>query len=159
MLRRLKAFASGHVHIRDVDQGDAGLQGLSDALGEDFGGDAGVGEVAVEEAGGAGYLVEGERATLAGEFVDPFEYFETQGDQLLQPPTDLVHGEAHGLIEAGDLGHLDEAPGALAQTSDGVLVEVSPCGDARERHPALFALVAGEVSQLSLSSKGASTDF
>src|SRR5215210_3212522 len=142
MLRRLKAFASGHVHIRDVDQGDAGLQGLSDALGEDFGGDAGVGEVAVEEAGGAGYLVEGEAATLAGEFVDPFEYFETQGDQLLQPPADLVHGEAHGLVEAGDLGHLDEALGALAKTPDGVLVEVAPGGDARECHLPFLTLVS-----------------
>jgi hypothetical protein len=36
-------------------------------LGEDFGGDSRVGEVAVEEAGGAGYLVEGETATLAGQ--------------------------------------------------------------------------------------------
>src|SRR5215212_1538144 len=85
-------------------------------------------------------------ATLAGQPVDRFEDLEAQGDQLLQPPADLVHGEAHGLIEAGDLGHLDEALGALAQTPDGVLVEVAPRGDARECHSPLVTLVAGQGS-------------
>src|SRR3712207_7252187 len=46
---------------------------------------------AVEETCGAGYLVEGETATLAGQLVDRLKDLEAQGDQLLQPPADLVH--------------------------------------------------------------------
>jgi hypothetical protein len=39
--------------------------------------------VAVEEAGGARYLVKGEAAAVAGEPVDRSEDFEAEGDELL----------------------------------------------------------------------------
>src|SRR5215212_10917923 len=159
MLLRLETFACCHVHVRYVDQGDAGREGLFHALGEDLGGDAGVREMAVEETGGAGYLGEGEAATLAGQPVDRLEHIEPQGDQLLEPPADLVHGEAHGLIQAGYLGHLDEALGTLAQAPDGVLVEVAPRGDARERHPPLLVLVTCQGPQLPLAPERAWPDF
>ena len=40
--------------------------------------------MAVEEASGAGYLVEGEAAAFTGEFVDRLEDLEAQRDQLLR---------------------------------------------------------------------------
>ena len=54
----LKAFARRDAQVGDVDQRDAGSERSLDGPTEGFGGDAGVWEVAVEEAGGAGYLVE-----------------------------------------------------------------------------------------------------
>src|SRR5215208_7547699 len=152
--RALKAFACRHVHVGDVDQGNAGREGLLYALGEDLGGDPRVGEVAVQQTGGAGYLVERETTTLAGQLVDCLEHLEAQGDQLLQPPADFIYGEAHGLIQAGDLGDLDEALGALAEASDGALVEVASRRDPRERHPSLRTLVSGQSPEFSLAPEG-----
>src|SRR5215208_2106562 len=153
--RALKAFDCRHVHVGDVDQGNAGREGLLYALGEDLGGDPRVGEVAVQQTGGAGYLVERETTTLAGQLVDSLEHLEAQGDQLLQPPADFIHGEAHGLIQAGDLGDLDEALGALAEASDGVFVEVAPRRDPRERQPSLLTPVAGQGPKLPRTPEGA----
>ena len=45
--RRLEALAGSHVHVGDVDQRNTGREGLLYALGEDLGGDARIGEVAV----------------------------------------------------------------------------------------------------------------
>jgi hypothetical protein len=45
--RTLEALAGSHVHVGDVDQGNTGREGLLYALGEDLGGDARIGEVAV----------------------------------------------------------------------------------------------------------------
>jgi hypothetical protein len=45
--RGLEALAGSHVHVGDVDQRNTGREGLLYALGEDLGGDARVGEVAV----------------------------------------------------------------------------------------------------------------
>src|SRR5688500_9982952 len=157
MWRRLKAFARRNVQVGDVDEGNACFEGLRYALGEDVGGDARVGEVAVEETGGAGYLVKRETATLAGQLIDCLEHLEAQGDQLLQPPADLIHGEAHCLIQAGDLGYLDEAPGALAEASDGVFVEVAPRRDPRERHLSLRTLVGRQGPELPLAPEGTSS--
>jgi hypothetical protein len=101
-----------------------------------FGGDAGVGEVTVEEAGSAGNLVEREAATVAGQVVDRFEDLEPQGDQLFESPPDLIPCEVHGLVEARDLRDLFERLWTFAQARDGALVKVAPSGDPGKREPA-----------------------
>src|SRR4051812_30166777 len=95
----LEAFAGGDAEVGDVHEGDAGFDGAVHGAHQGFGGDTGVGEVSVEEAGGAGYLVEGEAATVPGEGIHCFEDLEPERDQLFEAPPDLVAGEVHGLVE------------------------------------------------------------
>ena len=96
--RWLKAFAGSHIHVGDVDEGDAGLQGLLYALGEHFGGDPGVGEVAVDEAG-AGNRVEGERRVVP--FAVDRSRPRSQG-VTLHSLQRISPGEAQGMVEQGD---------------------------------------------------------
>src|SRR5919112_4898075 len=112
--RALKVLSRRHAQVGDIHEGHAGLQRAFDRPAEGLGGDPGIGEVAVEEAGGTSYLVEGEPATFAGELVDRLEHPEAKRYQLFQPPADLVHRQVHGLIEACDLGDLNEGRRALA---------------------------------------------
>src|SRR5918997_382841 len=140
----LVILARGNAKICDIHEWDAGHERPFDGTAEGFSGDAGVGEVAVEETGGTGYLVEGEPAALAGEPVDRLEDLEAQRDQLLEAPADLVHRQVHGLVQARDLGDLNEGRRALGEAPDGVLVEVAARGDAGERHPSLRVVVARE---------------
>src|SRR5215203_2401260 len=143
----LEILAGCDAQVSDVHQGDAGAQRPLDGTIEGLGGDAGVGEVAVEEAGGAGYLVEGEAPALPGEPVDRREDLEAKRDQLLQPPANLVHGQVHGLVEARDLGDLDEGRRPLGQTPDEVFVEVAAGSNTGERHPSIWVVVASERSE------------
>src|ERR671932_412813 len=80
----LDILARRDAQVGDVHEGDAGAERALDGAVEGFSGDAGVGEVAVEEAGGAGYLVEGETAPVAGEGVNRFEDLEPERDQLFE---------------------------------------------------------------------------
>src|SRR5215213_3080356 len=140
----LEILARGNAKVGDIHEWDAGHERPFDGAVEGFGGDARVGEVAVEETGGTGYLVEGEPAALAGEPVDRLEDLEAQRDQLLEAPADLVHRQVHGLVQARDLGDLNEGRRALGEAPNGVLVEVAARGDAGERHPSLRIVVARE---------------
>ena len=65
----LVILARGNAKVGDIHEWDAGHERPFDGAVEGFGGDAGVGEVAVEETGGTGYLVEGEPAASTVRFM------------------------------------------------------------------------------------------